>query len=111
MKNVKCKKLILARSKAPEKLGTLKDIFFFGSFQFPSSGGLVARSLAGIGKELKKTPEQLTSLANRTRPIAGSTGVVTTDEIPFSTSSIANQNHTHSHYYSAISYNMPHTNN
>ena len=98
MKNVKCKKLIIDRSKAPQKLGTLKDISLFGSFQFPSTGGLVARSLAGIGKELKKTQEQLKSLANRTHPLAGSTGAVTTDEIPFSTSSIANQNHTQSHY-------------
>ena len=90
--------MIIDRSKAPEKLGTLKDISIFGSFQFPSSGGLVARSLAGIGKELKKTPEQLKSLANHTRPLAGSTGAVTTDDIPFSTSSTTNQNHTQSHY-------------
>ena len=98
MKNVKCKKLIIDRSKAPEKLGTLKDISLFGSFQFPSSGGLVARSLAGIGKELKKTPEQLKSLANRSRPLAGATGAMTTEEIPFSTNSIADENHTQSHY-------------
>ena len=98
MKNVKCKKLIIDRSKAPEKLGTLKDISLFGSFQFPSSGGLVARSLAGIGKELKKTPEQLKSLANRSRPLAGATGAMTTEEIPFSTNSIADENHIQSHY-------------
>ena len=41
--------------KAAQKLRTLKDISLFRSFEFPSSGsnsgGLVARSLAGIGKE------------------------------------------------------------
>ena len=42
---------------AAQKLGTLKDISLFGSFEFHSSsnsGGLVARSLADIGKEFKK---------------------------------------------------------
>ena len=81
MKNVTCRKLIIDRSKAPEKLGTLKDISLFGSFQFPTSGpnsgGLVARSLAGIGKEMKKTQQQLKSLAHRTSLIAGATGAVT----------------------------------
>ena len=86
MKNVTCRKLIIDRSKAPEKLGTLKDISLFGSFQFPTSGpnsgGLVARSLAGIGKEMKKTQQQLKSLAHRTSLIAGATGAVTSEEMP-----------------------------
>lgn len=69
MKNVSCRKLLIDRSKAPEKLGTLKDISLFGSYEFPTygpnTGGVVARSLAGIGKESKKTEQQLKSLANR----------------------------------------------
>ena len=78
MKNVTCKKLLIDRSKAPEKLGTLKDISLYGSFEFPTEGqhtrGHIARSLAGIGKELKKTQQQLQSLSNRSIPIAGATG-------------------------------------
>ena len=42
----------------------------------------MARSLAGIGKELKKTQQQLQSLSNRTIPVAGATGAVTSEEIP-----------------------------
>lgn len=42
---------------------------------------LVARSLAGIGKEMKKTKVQIQSLANRTCPIAGVTGASTSEEI------------------------------
>ena len=49
MKNVTCRKLPIDRIKAAQKLGTLKDISLFGSFEFPSSG-----SLSGIGKELQK---------------------------------------------------------
>ena len=86
MKNVTCRKLLIDRSKAREKLGTLKDISLFESFEFPTSGpnngGLIVRSLAGIGKELKKTQQQLQSIANRTRPIAGATGAATSEEIP-----------------------------
>ena len=87
MKNVTCRRLLIDRSKAPEKLGTLKDISLFGSFEFPTagkySGGLIARSLAGIGKEMK-TQLQLQSLSNRSIPIAGATGAVTCEEIPVS---------------------------
>ena len=57
MKNVTCRKLPIDRIKAAQKLGALKDISLFGSFEFPSSsnsGRLVAHSLAGIGKEFKK---------------------------------------------------------
>jgi len=86
MKNVSCRKLLIDRSKAPEKLGTLKDISLFGSYEFPTSGpntgGVVARSLAGIGKESKKNEQQLKSLANRRSPIAGATGAVMSEEIP-----------------------------
>ena len=55
---VTSRKLPIDRIKVAQKLGALKDISLFGSFEFPSSGsnsgGLVACSLAGIGKELKK---------------------------------------------------------
>ena len=85
MKNVKCRKLLIDRSKAPDKVGTLKDISLYGNFQFPmsgpNSGGLIARSLAGMGKEMKKTKVQIQGLANRTRPIAGATGASTSEEI------------------------------
>ena len=53
-----CFKLNIDRSKAPKKMGTLKDISLFGSFAFPMDGeyasGLVAQSLAGVGKMVKK---------------------------------------------------------
>ena len=86
MKNVTCRKLVIDINKAPEKLGTFKDISLFGSYEFPTSGpntgGVIARSLAGTGKESKKTEQQLKSLANRRSPIAGATGAVTSEEIP-----------------------------
>ena len=34
MKNVTCRKLLIDRQKAPENLGTLKDITLYGSFEF-----------------------------------------------------------------------------
>ncbi|KAJ7377703.1 hypothetical protein OS493_027265 [Desmophyllum pertusum] len=47
MTNVKCRKLQINRSKAPDKVGTLKDISLYRSFQLPTSGtysgGLIAR--------------------------------------------------------------------
>ena len=49
MKNVTCRKLPIDKIMAAQKLGTLKDISLFGSFEFPSSG-----SLSGNGKELQK---------------------------------------------------------
>ena len=86
MKNVTCRKLVIDRSKAPEKLGTFKDISLFGSYEFPTSGpntgGVIARSLAGIGKESKKTEQQLKSLANCRSPLIGATGAVMSKEIP-----------------------------
>ena len=39
MKNVTCRKLLLDRQKAPENLGTLKDITLCGSFEFQNCGG------------------------------------------------------------------------
>ena len=68
---VTSRKLPIDRIKVAQKLGALKDVSLFGSFEFPSSGsnsgGLVACSLAGIGKELKKK-RQLKSIANHARP-------------------------------------------
>lgn len=85
MKNVKCRKLLIDRSKAPDKVATLKDISLSGNFQFPksrrNSGGLIARSLAGMGKEMTKTKVQIQGLSNHTRPIAGATGACTSEEI------------------------------
>lgn len=56
MKNVSCRKLVIDGSKAPQKVGTLKDISLYGNYSFPTSGpkegGLIARPLAGIGKKL-----------------------------------------------------------
>ena len=53
MKNVSCFKLNIDRSKAPKKMGTLKDISLFGNFIFPTdgeyAGGLITQSLAGLG--------------------------------------------------------------
>ena len=95
MKNVTCRKLIIDRSKAPERLETFKDISLYGRFQFPSSGGVVARSLAGIRKELKKTQQH--SLSNRSHPTAGSTGATIT-EIPFSAHTISQQNQNSANY-------------
>ena len=39
MKNVTCRKLLIDRQKAPENLGTLKDITLYGSFEFQNCGG------------------------------------------------------------------------
>ena len=39
MKNVTCRKLLIDRQKAPENLGTLKDISLYGSFEFQLCGG------------------------------------------------------------------------
>ena len=85
MKNVRCKKLIINRSKAPAKMGTFKDVSLFGSFKFPSSGpysgGIIAQSLAGRGKSVSKTKAQVQSLACRRVPIAGATGCAVTEEM------------------------------
>ena len=63
MKSVRCKKLVIDRSKAPGKVGTFKDISLYGSFKFPSNGpyagGIIAQSLAGQGKCISKTKAQV----------------------------------------------------
>ena len=53
---------------------------------------MIARSLAGIGKELKKTKQQLQALSNRTHPVAGSTGATINEDIQLSSCSTANRN-------------------
>ena len=78
MKNVACFQLLIDRSKAPKKMGTFKDISLFGNFIFPVegdyAGGIIARSLAGIGKVSRKTKVQLAKIASRDSLMAGSTG-------------------------------------
>ena len=85
MKNARCRKLIIDRSKAPAKVGTFKDISLFGSFKFPSDGqyqsGITAQSLAGLGKTVSKTKAQVQTIALRTVPVAGASGATTTDDI------------------------------
>ena len=77
IKNTSCFQLLIDREKVPKKMGTLKYISLFGSFTFPlegqHAGGLVARSLAAVGKELKRTKQQLQALSGRTSPLAGAT--------------------------------------
>ena len=46
MKNVSCRKLEIDRSKAPKKVGTLKDISLFGNYSFPTSGPYKDRLIA-----------------------------------------------------------------
>ncbi|CAH3119243.1 unnamed protein product [Pocillopora meandrina] len=86
MKNMSCLKLNINRSKAPKKMGTLKDISLFGSFAFPMDGeyasGLVAQSLAGVGKMVKKTKVQVKKLASRESCLAGATGSSISSELP-----------------------------
>ena len=86
MKNVTCLKLLIYRSTAPEKLGTMKNISLFGSFEFPQTGpyagGLVMRSLAGAGKTSEKTQAQLWAMSARINPIAGARGATTAEEMP-----------------------------
>ncbi|XP_022810593.1 uncharacterized protein LOC111347633 isoform X1 [Stylophora pistillata] len=85
IKNTSSFELLIDRGKAPKKMGTLKDISLYGSFTFPLegdyAGGLVARSLAGVGKEVKTTKVQLQSLSGRTVPLAGATGATIHQQI------------------------------
>ena len=103
MKNVKCKKLLIDRSKAPGKIGTLKDISLLGSFKFPcngpNAGGIVARSLAGQGKSLGKTKAQVQTLSMRSVPLAGATGATVTEDMWQPSDQTVNVN-TNSHSYS-----------
>ena len=86
MKNVSCFKLCIDRSRAPKKMGTFKDISLFGNFLFPLegdyAGGIIARSLAGVGREVKKTKAQLLKISLRNAPMAGSTGSSISSELP-----------------------------
>ena len=86
MKSVSCFKLSIDRSKAPKKIGTFKDISLFGNYLFPVegdfTGGIIARSLAGVGKEVKKTKAQLQKISSRNAPMAGSTGSSISSELP-----------------------------
>ena len=81
-----CFKLNIDRSKAPKKMGILKDISLFGSFAFPMDGeyasGLVAQSLAGVGKMVKKTKVQVKKLASRESCLAGVKGSSISSELP-----------------------------
>ena len=82
-----CFKLNIDRSKSPKKMGTLKDVSLFGSFAFPMDGeyasGLVAQSLAGVGKMVKKTQVQIKKkLASRESCLAGATGSSISSELP-----------------------------
>ena len=85
MKNASCKKLMIDRSKA-KKVGTLKDISLFGNFTFAVegalSGGIILRSLAGMGQTISKTKVQLSQISGRQVPIAGATGATVADDHP-----------------------------
>ena len=74
MKNVRCMKLIIDRSKAPGRVGTFKDISLFGNFKFPSDGGMTAQSLAGVGTFVNKSQAQVQTIPLRSMPIAGASG-------------------------------------
>ena len=87
MKNVSCFKLNIDRSKAPKKMGTLKDISLFGNFIFPTdgeyAGGMITQSLlTGLGRELKKTKAQVQKIASRESYLAGATGSSISSELP-----------------------------
>ena len=86
MRNVSCFKLSIDRSKAPKKMGTFKDISLFGNYLFPVegdfTGGITDHSLAGVGKEVKKTKAQLQKISSRNAPMAGSTGSSISSELP-----------------------------
>lgn len=85
MKNVRYKKLVIDRSKAPGKIGTFKDISLYGSFKFPcngaNAGGITAQSLAGQAKCVSKTKAQVQALSMRSVPIAGKTAAIVTEDM------------------------------
>ena len=85
MKNVRCKKFVIDRSKAPGKIGTFKDISLYGSFKFPcngaNAGGITAQSPAGQGKCASKTKAQVQALSMRSVPIARQTGAIVTEDM------------------------------
>ena len=67
-------------------MGTSKDISLFRNFIFPTdgeyAGGLMAQSLAGLGRELKKTKAQVQKIASRESYLAGATGSSISSELP-----------------------------
>ena len=81
MKNVRCKKLVIDRTKSPVKVGTFKDISMFGNYTFFFDGGMAAQSMAGIGKSTKKTKVQVQTIAMRSEPIAGASRATTSDDM------------------------------
>ena len=77
MKNVSCFQLSIERSRAPKKMG----IFIF-PLQGEFAGGIIAHSLAGIGKVVKKTKAQIQKITTRNSPMAGSTGSSISLQLP-----------------------------
>ena len=87
--------MLIDRQKAPKGVGTQKDISLFGSFSLPVdgefSGGIVCRSLVGVGKTLSKSKSQLQSLSGRSMPIAGATGARVKEEVSHEARTLGNQ--------------------
>lgn len=81
MKMVKCKKLVIDRTKSQGKVGTFKDISLFGNYIFSYDGGMAAQSLAGIRKSTKKSKVQVLTIAMRSEPIPGASGATTSDDM------------------------------
>ena len=67
MKDVRCRKLVIHRSKAPGKVGTFKDISLFGNFKFPTDGPykcrITVQSTAGYGKMVSKKKVQMQTIS------------------------------------------------
>ena len=55
------------------------------------SGGIVSRSLVGVGKTLSKTKSQLQSLSGRSVPIAGATGATVKEDVSHEARTAGNQ--------------------
>lgn len=81
MKIVKCKKLVIDRTKSQGKVDTFKDISLFGNYIFSYDGGMAAQSLAGIRKSTKKSKVQVLTIAMRSEPIPGASGATTSDDM------------------------------
>lgn len=81
MKIVKCKKIVIDRTKSQGKVGTFKDISLFGNYIFSYDGGMAAQSLAGIRKSTKKSKVQVLTIAMRSEPIPGASGATTSDDM------------------------------
>lgn len=81
MKIVKCKKLVIDRTKSQGKVDTFKDISLFGNYIFSYDGGMAAQSLAGIRKSTKKSKVQVLTIAMRSEPIPDASGATTSDDM------------------------------